>query len=274
MDFAFMWVSPSSSIVPMVSTAVSKPVCRFSASFPKKSGPKTKPKNDYWEKVSWERPPDTSYATSMVLQPDFERWVPKTARILDVGCGQARSLQFLAQSGYKHLEGIDYNASAIEAAKSQCLALPAGLRPELKVANSDKLPYPDKAFDAIFNQAFWNCFIKDSERLKTLQEIRRILKPGGIYYLEEFGYTPSVVENAQRYSAGEAKGYPRGTFDVTDAQGRYLYTSHHYEKPHLEKLFKDSGFDILDYRSLRAQTRTAKPNTGHLFVLRKAADNA
>ncbi len=66
-------------------------------------------------------------------------------RVLDVGCGKGFLLYELAQAvpGLK-VAGIDVSAYAIEHAKED-------VKPFLKVASADSLPYPDGYFDFIFS---------------------------------------------------------------------------------------------------------------------------
>ncbi|MFX4263475.1 class I SAM-dependent methyltransferase [Pelotomaculum propionicicum] len=92
--------------------------------------------------------------------------------ILDIGCGTGAMLS-LVISEYKDIQacGIDLSENMIEKA--------AGLldsRVQLVVGDSDYLPWADNSFDlAVCNSSFHHF----PEPTKVLNEIRRVLTPGG-----------------------------------------------------------------------------------------------
>ena len=93
--------------------------------------------------------------------------------ILDVGCGGGRTigkLAALAPEGMVH--GVDYAAGSVAASRSR---VKAG-RSAIAQASVSHLPFPDSTFDlvtAVETQYYWPDLLKD------MQEILRVLKPGG-----------------------------------------------------------------------------------------------
>ena len=62
-------------------------------------------------------------ADHMWMEPEFYAWiakqlqtarVPRTARILDVGCGTGPMLSTLAANGFQELSGVDFSARCVE----------------------------------------------------------------------------------------------------------------------------------------------------------------
>lgn len=95
--------------------------------------------------------------------------------VLDFGCSSGRVTRALA-AAYPEAEfhGCDPNGPAVEWAQTH---LP--LATFSKSENDPPLPYPDGHFDAAFGVSIWSHY---SERLalKWYDEMRRVIKPGGL----------------------------------------------------------------------------------------------
>jgi len=95
--------------------------------------------------------------------------LPSTAAILDIGCGKGFMLyDFKKVIPNCSIAGIDVSSYAIEN------AMPS-VKPFLKIANAERLPYPDKSFDLVISiNTIHNLPI---DRLKTaLREIQRVCR--------------------------------------------------------------------------------------------------
>ena len=102
-------------------------------------------------------------------------------RILDLGCGSGRHLVALAEKGYD-VEGVDFSPEAVRIAKDwlESRELPGNAY----VADiHEKLQtYKAAEFDAIIAINSLN-FQTSDEFLKSIKEINRLLKTGGIVLL-------------------------------------------------------------------------------------------
>jgi len=222
----------------------------------------------YWREIDWEKPDDKKIPSGMLLQSDFYEYTPHMdSAILDMGCGHGKTLRQLEHNGYRKLYGVDVNASAIQLAKQ--LANESLVVPQFIQAKAEELPFSDGSMDCVINQAFWTTLVTDIDRKSVIKEINRVLKPGGILYMEEYGQTPRVDENYQRYQEGLKKGYAMGTWEVKDTQGKVLYLAHHYTKNELFDLLSQHGFEVVSYRNLLCKTRSGKDNDGHLIIAKK-----
>jgi SAM-dependent methyltransferase len=98
-------------------------------------------------------------------------------RLLDCGCGPGSiTLGLAAAVAPGEVVGIDVNAESIAVAQNHATQEGvANLR--FEVANVYALPFPAGSFDAVFSYAL---LLHVSERGKALQEMRRVLKPGGL----------------------------------------------------------------------------------------------
>ncbi|MBP9865274.1 MAG: class I SAM-dependent methyltransferase [Candidatus Omnitrophica bacterium] len=99
---------------------------------------------------------------------------PFPAHVLDLGCGTGELALVLSEAGFQ-VTGVDVSKQSLVKAKE---IAPAGCFLE---ADMTKLPVPDHSMDAVFAMTSLE-FCRD--KTKALQEIRRVLKPGGFFYLE------------------------------------------------------------------------------------------
>ncbi len=74
----------------------------------------------------------------------FLKDTPKTAKILEVGCGSGRFLEFLGKEGYKNIYGIDTSKEMLSIAEKKSNAV-------LKIGNVYKIPYKKNEFDVVFS---------------------------------------------------------------------------------------------------------------------------
>jgi SAM-dependent methyltransferase len=98
------------------------------------------------------------------------------ARVLEVGYG-AGAVQLALAGSVDELHGIDLDADP--EAVTQLLAA-RGVRPQLLRGSVYELPYGDAYFDLIVS---FSVFEHLHEYPKALAEVRRVLKPGGLFLL-------------------------------------------------------------------------------------------
>jgi ubiquinone/menaquinone biosynthesis C-methylase UbiE len=105
-------------------------------------------------------------------------------RALDVGCGTG-SLVVLAKVWWPDVDvvGVDPDDKAL--ARAARKARSAGANIQLDRGFADALNYPDASFDRVFSSFMFHHLERD-EKEHTLNEIRRVLKPGGSLHLLDF----------------------------------------------------------------------------------------
>jgi ubiquinone/menaquinone biosynthesis C-methylase UbiE len=103
----------------------------------------------------------------------FTRHHGKT--FLEVGVGAGTDHLQWARAGLK-CHGVDLTDAAVELTR-QRLAL-YGFTSSLQRADAEALPFPDNSFDLVYS---WGVIHHSQAPQKVIEEIRRVLKPGGLF---------------------------------------------------------------------------------------------
>jgi ubiquinone/menaquinone biosynthesis C-methylase UbiE len=117
----------------------------------------------------------------LVDQADLQ----STHRVLEVGCGTGTLLMLIKREHPRvEVTGLDPDPRALARAKKKAGAAPVPI--QLDRGFSDALPYPDASFDRVFSCFMFHHLNDADEKLRTLREIRRVLKTGGRLQLLDF----------------------------------------------------------------------------------------
>jgi ubiquinone/menaquinone biosynthesis C-methylase UbiE len=103
-------------------------------------------------------------------------------RAIDIGCGTGTNAITLATAGWK-VTGVDFAPRAIKLARQKVNT--AGVQVELLVRDATRLQGIDGPFDLAFDLG---CFhgIAPQGRAKYLEQLHRILAPGGFWLMYGF----------------------------------------------------------------------------------------
>lgn len=122
--------------------------------------------------------------------------IEKHFTILDVGCGGGRTIQKLAAIATEGMIcGVDYARGIVAASRSKNAQLIKTGRVEIRQASVSELPFPNDKFDlvtAVETQYYWPDLVKD------MQEILRVLKPGGTLIIIAESYKGGRYDKLQR----------------------------------------------------------------------------
>ncbi len=208
---------------------------------------------EYWDSVS-----DTKQFTTPFQSEAFGQYVTSNAAILDVGCGYGRTLNELYTMGYRNLTGIDFSSGMIERGKKQFPHL------NLLVKEGEGIDFPDNSFDAIILFAVLTCIPSDFEQKKLIAEIKRILKPGGILYINDF-LINTDERNVSRYQKYEGKYGTYGVFELAEGA-----TLRHHKEDYIHEL--TAPFHQKQFEHLTFTTMNGNISNGFFYIGEKPLD--
>ena len=114
----------------------------------------------------------------------------KGARVLEVGCGRGAGARLILKSFRpSFLCALDLDIQMVQKARAY-LSANEGKRVSLYVGDVFRLPFKDRALDAVFG---FGVLHHVTDWRGAVAEIARVLKTGGIYFVEEF--YPSAYQN-------------------------------------------------------------------------------
>jgi ubiquinone/menaquinone biosynthesis C-methylase UbiE len=120
-------------------------------------------------------------ARAMLLE---QAAVRSSHRVLDIGCGTG-SLLVLLKRTHPDIEVVGLDPDPRALARARRKAQRSALSLQLDQGFADELPYPDDAFDRVFSSFMFH-HLADADKVTTLPEVRRVLKPGGRLHLMDF----------------------------------------------------------------------------------------
>jgi SAM-dependent methyltransferase len=142
------------------------------------------------------------------------------ARGLDVACGSGYGLRLLQRDG-RMVVGADADVATAARARA------AGVSFRVLVADGSRLPFPDRTFDFVTS---FETLEHLHERDRFLDEIRRVLVPGGMcllstpnaHYTEPIAGKPRNPYHVHEYTPAELNAALRTRFSDVRLQGQIL----------------------------------------------------
>ena len=152
--------------------------------------------------------------------------------VLDIGCGPGTVLSLISTKTDVELYGIDLSPEMTRIAQDRL-----GRRADIRLGDSETLPWDDNSFDVIISIASFHHFPAPK---KSLSEIHRVIKPEGYLIIADISsFSPlRQLENLLFYISRFLPIYKAGDFRL-------------YSESELCKLLKECKFDSIKWESLR-----------------------
>lgn len=118
-----------------------------------------------------------------------EKVVPEArGQVLEIGMGAGHNLPYYQRGEVERIVGIDPCSTSWRLAQPRAKKL--GVPIEFIEGSAESMPLPDAAFDTVL-MTYSLCTIPDAQA--ALQEMRRVLKPGGRLVFCEHGEAPDAT---------------------------------------------------------------------------------
>jgi ubiquinone/menaquinone biosynthesis C-methylase UbiE len=180
---------------------------------------------------------------SYYLRDRFKPSELNRLHFLEMGCGAGPNLLWLARKGIQ-VSGVDISPTALKLTKSTLTNGGCSNQiGQLVEGSVTQVPFKDQAFDGIIEACVFQHLAKE-DRLHAFEEVRRLLKPGGIFVGYMLDSRHSVFQNQQKRQLPDDSG----TLDLRDGSSKIHLTniglSHFFTKEEVENYFK--GFSLVD----------------------------
>ena len=130
-------------------------------------------------------------------------------RALEVGCGRGGGSSFISRYlRPAQMTGIDLSAEAVAFCKARHNL--AGL--DFKTGDAEHLPFASETFDAVVNVESSHCY---PSLPAFFSEVRRVLKPGGHFFMRIFTTVRTCRSGSPRWSRAGSSSSRNGTSPPT-----------------------------------------------------------
>jgi len=166
--------------------------------------------------------------------------LPEGGRVLEVAPGPGYFCVELAKLGPYAVTGVDLSADMVRIAREKAAA--AGVQVEFEQGNSSNLPFPRETFDFLVCRAAFKNF---AQPVKALQEMYRVLKPGGRALVIDLRRDASwdVVSRGV-----DAMGLGLVNRVVTKLTFRFMLLKSAYAREHFEHMTAQTAFSKVEIR--------------------------
>lgn len=195
---------------------------------------------------------------------DFIQSFNPNSLVLDVGCGNGRHTLASVLRGHETI-GVDFSRNMLRVANKKLKS--ASVSPHifhLVLADASHLPFKNDSYTYILYIATLHNLPSPSFRIKSLNEINRVLKTGGkclisVWKRLQFRFLFTVVTTYLRKIIGR-----NGDFEALvpwkingSSVSRYFYL---YSAKQLKKDIKEARLNILNFSTIKIRARIVSDN--------------
>ena len=114
-------------------------------------------------------------------------------RVLDVGCGTGLLTRIIKESiPNAQVTGLDGDEEVLRIARDKSHDMDI----QWDHALAFDMPYPDNSFDVVLS-SFVTHHLTNVEKVRTFQEVQRVLRPNGGFHIVDFGPPFNLLTRAQ-----------------------------------------------------------------------------
>jgi ubiquinone/menaquinone biosynthesis C-methylase UbiE len=171
----------------------------------------------------------------------LKAFLPDGGDVLEVAPGPGFLAIEMARDSRIRVTGLDISKTFVELARKN--AAEERVRVDFQLGNASEMPFADKSFDLLICRAAFKNF---SDPEKALQEMRRVLRPGGTGVIIDLRRDASMTEIKQAVNGMRLSPVNRL---VTTLTFRFMLLKRAYTKPELEKMLDRAGFNTVEVRT-------------------------
>lgn len=178
----------------------------------------------------------------------FKDYIKESNKVLDIGCGNGRLLKLFEDKEVDYL-GIDYSEPLVEIARESF--------PDRRFEVGDllDLKQPSDEFDVVFLIAVLHHIPSDKLRRRALEQIYRVLKPGGLLLMTNWNlwqvrFWHYHLKFYQERQKGKIDLDPGDIIREWSGTGNYRYV-HAFTLNELNELAQAIGFKVVENKYVK-----------------------
>jgi len=215
---------------------------------------------DFWERIKENKTPGTA-----ILHSEFDKMVKAKDQVLEVGSGSGRIVDICLEKKAKVI-AVDINTEEIDALKRRYQFNDNVTVKELDITK-DIAARPSSVDSAIM-LGLLGALDSPKERVTSLKNIAKSIKPRGFLFISEFEYYPKDKTLKDRYDRGVLQGLEKGSFLVDSKNGFSSYITHNFELDELKALV-EREFEIIDLERRTFMSYHGNKRVGMALIARK-----
>lgn len=196
----------------------------------------------------------------------WQKYFKDGQKVLDIGCGNARMTQLFVDKKIEYV-GCDISAELINIAKAKCQQYNFKTV-DFQVVDIRQLPWLDDNFDIVLAVAVLHHLPHPDNRWRALQEMYRVLKPGGMLLMNNWyfwnAYANKKYHIKKQILVNWLRGIERQALLIPwkNNQGKVLFTRYYYafHKRELGKLLEKTGFILQQNQVFSRQEKSNQNN--------------
>ncbi len=141
---------------------------------------------------------------SLQLKHIDSNFPSRNLKVLDIGCGTGWHVKKMSEHGFE-VHGIDASSKQFEAAKRN-----SGSN-NINLGSVLNLPFENNSFDVIYTINTLHHLADHNQQKKAMQEIERVLKPGGMLFIHEINVKNPIFRIYMDFIFPKLRGIDDGT---------------------------------------------------------------
>ena len=200
----------------------------------------------------WDRLTDhrTEFALTMKAIGEYAPGAP--AQVVDIGGGPGRYSIALAQAGYD-VTLVDLSSKHLEFAKARADEAGVVISDFVHSCGADLSALADESCDVALLMGPLYHLTTHEERLRSIAETRRVLKPGGVVFaavIGRYGFVRQAAKDRPEWLASAAEicdvMLTTGIFKAEDSVSTEFTSAYFAHPTEVKPLLESGGFETLD----------------------------
>ncbi len=175
---------------------------------------------------------------------DFEESLERSRLVLELGCGTSRNAAYLAAMGHE-VVALDFSRGMLKLSSERIRSSSLATRVDLVQADVQELPLTDSSIDICLFIAVLHHLPTRLDRLESLMEVGRCLKPGGKALVSVWAFNQIRFKDTLMEHQDKKEGFGDVLVPIRARDGKTIQRFYHlFVEGELEQLVKESGLDI------------------------------